>query len=121
MDRQSEYLGLARRHVSEAVVRLVKQRARVFELCLLRAPNDEGERLLKLMEETFELMLHHERRLEAEFEGCNAMLRPSSQQSSLSSSKVPLASPSAGLVLTGINAAPRRKNRQATRNNRASE
>ena len=120
MDRQSEYLGLARRHVSEAVVRLVKQRARVFELCLLRAPNDEGERLLKLMEETFELMLHHERR-QAEFEGSNAMLRPSSQLSSLSSSKVHLASPSAGLVLTGINAAPRRKNRQATRNNRASE
>jgi hypothetical protein len=69
MDPRREHLALARRHVSEAVARLTKQRARVFELCVCRLPNNEGERLLTLMEETFELMLQHERMLEAEVEG----------------------------------------------------
>jgi hypothetical protein len=69
MNHSREDLGVARRHVSEAVARLVKQRARVFELCVRRAPANEGERLLRLMEDTFKLMLHHERTLEAEVEG----------------------------------------------------
>jgi len=76
MDHSREDLALARRHVSEAVARLVKQRARVFELCVRRAPANEGERLLKLMEDTFKLMLHHERSLEAEVEGSMQGLRP---------------------------------------------
>jgi hypothetical protein len=69
MDDRRESLALARRHVSEAVVRLVNQRVRVFELGVVHSPADEGERLLNLMEETFELMLHRERALEAEVEG----------------------------------------------------
>jgi len=73
MDYREE-LTAARRHVSQAVARLVEQRARVFELGVLRSPTDEGKRLLNLMEETFELMLHHERALEAEVEGPNARL-----------------------------------------------
>src|SRR5262245_56012117 len=76
MDHRREDLVLARRHVSEAVERLVGQRARVFELCVLRPPGNEGERLLKVMEETFKLMLHHERALEAEVEGSMEGLGP---------------------------------------------
>jgi hypothetical protein len=61
-----DYFALVNHHVALALSRLAEQRVRVIDCRFLGICTPDAEIMLDLMEQTFELMLAHQRTLQAQ-------------------------------------------------------